>query len=119
AAQAFKFFRDIPIEVGEKTGTAEVEGKNPDGSDYDSYAWMVAFAPYDDPEIAITVFMVQAGTSINCGPVVRDIVCKYFDIKINPDDQSIVVDKNKDNNEKNDQENNQNNVNTQENTNGE
>ena len=89
AAQAFKFFKDVPIEIGEKTGTAEVEGKNPDGSDYNSYAWMLGFAPYDDPEIAVTVFMVQADTSINCGPVVRDIICKYFDIKINPEDQEI------------------------------
>ncbi|WP_276877020.1 penicillin-binding transpeptidase domain-containing protein [Anaerococcus hydrogenalis] len=125
AAQAFKFFRDIPIEVGEKTGTAEVEGKNPDGSDYESYAWMLAFAPYDDPEIAITVFMVQGGTSINCGPVVRDIVCKYFDIKINPEDQSIVVDKKDDNKDENtnkqDQNNieNQDNIENNENTNGE
>lgn len=98
AAQAFKFFKDLPIEVGEKTGTAEVEGKNPDGTPFDSYAWMLAFAPYDDPEIAVTVFMVQAGTSINCGPVVRDIVSKYFDIKINPEDQTLVVGKNAENN---------------------
>lgn len=98
AAQAFKFFKDLPIEVGEKTGTAEVEGKNPDGTPFDSYAWMIAFAPYDDPEIAVTVFMVQAGTSINCGPVVRDIVSKYFDIKINPEDQTLVVGKNAENN---------------------
>ena len=98
AAQAFKFFKDLPIEVGEKTGTAEVEGKNPDGSDFDSYAWMLGFAPYDDPEIAVTVFMVQAGTSINCGPVVRDIICKYFDIKINPEDQSLVTGTNTENN---------------------
>ena len=103
AAQAFKFFKDLPIEVGEKTGTAEVEGKNPDGSDFDSYAWMLGFAPYDDPEIAVTVFMVQAGTSINCGPVVRDIICKYFDIKINPEDQSLVTNTNTENN--NNQEN--------------
>ena len=98
AAQAFKFFKDLPIEVGEKTGTAEVEGKNPDGSDFDSYAWMLGFAPYDDPEIAVTVFMVQAGTSINCGPVVRDIICKYFDIKINPENQSLVTGTNTENN---------------------
>ena len=98
AAQAVKFFKDLPIEVGEKTGTAEVEGKNPDGSDFDSYAWMLGFAPYDDPEIAVTVFMVQAGTSINCGPVVRDIICKYFDIKINPENQSLVTGTNTENN---------------------
>ena len=60
-----------------KTGTAEVEGTNPDGSSY------------EDPEIAVTVFMVQGDTSLNCGPVLRDIVCKYFDIKINPKNQNI------------------------------
>lgn len=89
AAQAIEFFKKMPIEIGEKTGTAEVEGTNPDGSSYDSYAWMIGFAPYDDPEIAVTVFMVQGDTSLNCGPVLRDIVCKYFDIKINPKNQNI------------------------------
>lgn len=108
-----------------KTGTAEVEGKNPDGSDYEPYAWMVGVAPYDDPEIAISIILTQGIISSNVSPVFRDIVCKYFDIKINPEDQSIVVDKKDDNKDENtnkqDQNNigNQDNIENNENTNGE
>lgn len=98
AAQIIDDLKKAPIEIGEKSGTAEVEGKNPDGSDYESYAWMIGYAPYDDPEIAVTVFMVQGESSINCAPILRDIVCKYFDIKINPEDQSIITDKKANNN---------------------
>ena len=90
AAQSLNYLKKAPIEIGQKSGTAEVEGKNIDGSDYDSYAWMVGFAPYDDPEIAVSVFMVQGDTSSNCGPILRDIICKYFDIKINPDKQNLL-----------------------------
>ena len=50
---------------------------------------MIGFAPYEDPEIAVSVIITQGDTSYNCGPIVRDIVCRYFDIKINPEDQEI------------------------------
>ncbi|OFJ70450.1 penicillin-binding protein [Anaerococcus sp. HMSC065G05] len=89
-AQNNAILNRMPLEVGVKTGTAEVEGKNPDGSGYDPYAWMIGFAPYDDPEIAISIILTQGGTSFNVSPIFRDIVCKYFDIKINPDKQNLL-----------------------------
>lgn len=89
-AQNDAILNRMPLEVGVKTGTAEVEGKNPDGSGYDPYAWMIGFAPYDDPEIAISIILTQGGTSFNVSPIFRDIVCKYFDIKINPDKQNLL-----------------------------
>lgn len=89
-AQNNAILNRMPLEVGIKTGTAEVEGKNPDGSGYDPYAWMIGFAPYDDPEIAISIILTQGGTSFNVSPIFRDIVCKYFDIKINPDKQNLL-----------------------------
>ena len=51
---------------------------------------MIGFAPYDDPEIAISIILTQGGTSFNVSPIFRDIVCKYFDIKINPDKQNLL-----------------------------
>ena len=72
----------MPLDIGIKTGTAEVEGKNTDGTDYDSYAWMVGFAPYDDPEIAISIVLTQGDTSYNATPIMRDIVSKYFDLDV-------------------------------------
>src|SRR5699024_4949884 len=70
----------LPIEMGIKTGTAEVEGQNSDGVDYDSYAWMIGFAPYENPEIAISIVITQGYNSHNVAPIMRDIVAKYFDI---------------------------------------
>ena len=81
----------LPIDIGVKTGTAEVEGKNADGSDYYPYAWMIGFAPYDDPEIAVSVILTQGNTSYHASPIMRDIIGKYFDLKVNTSnpDQSV------------------------------
>ena len=81
-AQNNKILSQLPVDIGIKTGTAEVEGKNPDGVDYDTYAWMVGFAPYDDPEIAVSIVLTQGDTSYNATPIMRDIVAKYFDLDI-------------------------------------
>ncbi|WP_297689882.1 penicillin-binding transpeptidase domain-containing protein [uncultured Anaerococcus sp.] len=72
----------LPVDIGIKTGTAEVEGQNPDGTDYDTYAWMVGFAPYDNPEIAISIVLTQGDTSYNASPIMRDIIARYFDLNI-------------------------------------
>lgn len=47
---------------------------------YDNFAWTVALAPADDPEIAVAVLLVQGKTSSNAAPVVRDIIGKYGEI---------------------------------------
>ncbi|MDO4593843.1 MAG: penicillin-binding transpeptidase domain-containing protein [Tissierellia bacterium] len=79
-AQNNPVLKEIPVDIGVKTGTAEVEGKNENGEDYDSYSWMVGFAPYDDPQIAVSALITQGGTSYNCSPIVRDVVCSYLDL---------------------------------------
>lgn len=81
-SQNNKILNQMPVDIGIKTGTAEVEGKNLDGSDYDSYAWMVGFAPYDDPEIAISIVLTQGDTSYNATPIMRDVISKYFDLDV-------------------------------------
>jgi len=47
---------------------------------YDNFAWTVALAPADDPEIAVAVLLVQGKTSTNAAPVVREIIGKYGEI---------------------------------------
>ena len=81
-AQKNAVLSQLPIDIGIKTGTAEVEGKNPDGTDYDTYAWMVGFAPYDNPEIAISIVLTQGDTSYNASPIMRDIIARYFDLNV-------------------------------------
>jgi penicillin-binding protein A len=62
------------IEVAGKTGTAEtgVEGVNT--------AWFIAFAPADDPRIAVaTVLEGSAGTGgVVAAPVARDVIEAYL-----------------------------------------
>ncbi|HHY41879.1 MAG TPA: penicillin-binding protein 2 [Thermoanaerobacterales bacterium] len=72
---AYSVFADFPITVAGKTGTAEWNvSKDPHG-------WFVAFAPYEDPEIAVVVFIEQAGSGgTTGGPVARAIFEEYFHI---------------------------------------
>jgi penicillin-binding protein 2 len=57
-----------------KTGTAEVG----DGTK-DTHAWLTAYAPVDDPEISITVFVERGGEgSDEAAPIVGDILKEWF-----------------------------------------
>lgn len=47
---------------------------------YDSYSWFVSFAPYDNPEIAVIVFIPQGGHGGYAAPVARDVYAEYFGI---------------------------------------
>lgn len=51
---AASLFADFPVQVAGKTGTSE----NPHGADH---GWFVAYAPFDDPTIAIAVIVEQGG----------------------------------------------------------
>ncbi len=59
--------------------------------DYDSYAWFAGFAPYDDPQIAISVLVFQGGSGGYCAPIFREIVAEYMGLnaKNNADDFSV------------------------------
>lgn len=63
-------FRDFNIAVGGKTGSAEA-GNNVN-------AWFVGFAPYDDPEIAVVVFVENGGHGYYTANVARAVFEKYF-----------------------------------------
>ncbi|MDF2502219.1 MAG: mrdA 1 [Anaerosporomusa subterranea] len=47
-------FADFPVQIAGKTGTAE----NSHGADH---GWFVAYAPYEDPTIAVAVIVEQGG----------------------------------------------------------
>ena len=69
---------DFPVRLAGKTGTAQVVGKN--GS-IPSHSLFVAYAPLEEPEIALAVFIKhgesQGSTSI---PVARKILEGYFHV---------------------------------------
>lgn len=77
---AFPLFDFVP-QVACKTGTAEYV--RPDGK-IGSHAWLTAFAPVDDPTIAITALVEGGGEgSRAAAPIVRKVLAKYFGIEDN------------------------------------
>jgi penicillin-binding protein 2 len=69
---ASKYFRDFPIEVGGKTGSAQTQ------KDRSANGVFVSFAPYDDPEIAVCVVGEHAGSGGSVAPVCIAIYDRYF-----------------------------------------
>ena len=65
------------LEIAGKTGTAEFGLQREDGS-YETHGWFVGFAPYEEPEIAIVVFMQRGGGGQNAGPAAAEILDYYF-----------------------------------------
>ena len=48
---------------------------------YDNYSWVVSYAPYEAPEIAVVVFIPQGGQGYYSGPIARDVYAAYFNLK--------------------------------------
>ena len=72
------YFEDYPIKVAAKTGTAEVYG----GSDNGLF---VAYAPYENPKIAVAVVIERSGGGSYCGPVAKAIIDAYLNAENSPE----------------------------------
>ena len=69
------------LSVAAKTGTAE----NPQGDDH---AWVVAYAPADNPKLALAVIVENGGYGGRVSvPVAREIFKKYFNIVEEPEEE--------------------------------
>ncbi|MFZ2803891.1 MAG: penicillin-binding protein 2 [Patescibacteria group bacterium] len=74
-----KALSTFPIPVAGKTGTAQWR------SDKANHAWFTAFAPFDAPEIQVTVMIEEGGEgSTTAIPVTRDILQAWYDEKEHP-----------------------------------
>lgn len=71
AAQA-RYFQDLPVRVGAKTGSAQVTGKR------EANAVFLCFAPYDNPEIALALVVEQGGSGSELGAIAAEILKAYF-----------------------------------------
>lgn len=81
-------FSNVTIAAAGKTGTAEYCDKYANEKnlckpgDWPTHAWTVAYAPYDDPEIAIVAFVYNGGEGASvAGPIVRQLLEAYFELK--------------------------------------
>lgn len=62
---------DYPIKIGGKTGTAQTNS----GSDHSTF---IVFAPYDNPQIAISVVLEHGNSGYSSGTLVRRLLDAYF-----------------------------------------
>lgn len=91
-----EFATAFEIPAAGKTGTAEycddvAQSKNlcQFGS-WPTHSWTTAYAPYDDPEIAVVAFFYNGGEGASvAAPVVRRVLEAYFELKAI--DQGIVT----------------------------
>ena len=69
---AYNVFRNFNIEVGGKTGSAQV------GNDVN--AWFTGFAPFDDPEVVVVAMVEKGAHGSYTAEIARDILAEYFGI---------------------------------------
>ena len=82
-------FAGFPVEVSGKTGTAQVFGKNPNGSAKDDTSWFASYGPTNDPQYAVVMMVSQGGFGASTsGLGVRNIYETLFGVsgnKVNPE----------------------------------
>lgn len=69
---AARTFANYPVKIGGKSGTTQVYGQKINNGQF------VAFAPYDNPEIAVCVIGEKAGSGSAMAPAVKKILDAYF-----------------------------------------
>ncbi|HWR44635.1 penicillin-binding protein 2 [Sporomusa sp.] len=71
-------FKDFPIAIAGKTGTAE----NSHGHDH---GWFVAYGPYEDPRVAVAIIVEQGGFGASSAvPIAKKIMEAAFNINQTP-----------------------------------
>lgn len=81
-------FEDVTIAAAGKTGTAEYCDKYAlekglcEYGRWPTHSWTVAYAPFDEPEIAVVAFVYNGGEGASvAGPIVRQTLEAYFNIR--------------------------------------
>lgn len=77
-------FKNFPVRVAAKTGTAE-ENKN-----RSSHTWFTCFAPYDNPQIAITVMIpFGEGKGSPAPEIAKAIITEYLGLDDTPKNTNL------------------------------
>jgi penicillin-binding protein 2 len=72
----------VNVSVAGKTGTAEFGEQHPDGK-HDTHGWFIGFAPYDDPQIAVVVFVQKGSGGNDAAPAAGRIIDAFFSAQRN------------------------------------
>ncbi|MCR5726093.1 MAG: hypothetical protein K6G24_01395 [Lachnospiraceae bacterium] len=65
-------YGDLGVKVAGKTGTAQVSLTHP------SHGLFISFAPYEDPEVSVTVVLPNGYASANAAKLAREVYGLYF-----------------------------------------
>ena len=85
-------FSGFPVAVSGKTGTAQVFGKNPNGSAKDDTSWFASYGPTENPTYAVVMMVSQGGFGASTSGIgVRDIYSTLFGVTGNKVDPSKAV----------------------------
>ena len=85
-------FAGFPVAVSGKTGTAQVFGKNPNGSAKDDTSWFASYGPTENPQYAVVMMVSQGGFGASTSGVgVRDIYATLFGVVGNKVDPTKAV----------------------------
>ncbi len=72
---------ETPIVLAGKTGTAEVGMKREDGTHDASHSWFTCYAPYENPEVAVSVLLERGGEGSSYAvPVADKVLRAYFEL---------------------------------------
>ena len=72
---AYTTFYDYPIKIAAKTGTAQHD--IPNASDHGAF---VCYAPLDDPQIAIAIYVEKGGHGSTLATIARSMLDVYFEV---------------------------------------
>ena len=79
---AYSIFKNFDIQIGGKTGSAEAGNK--------TNAWFVGFAPYENPEIVVVVFVENGSHGYYSAEVTKEIMEAYFGLNENIEENKTV-----------------------------
>ena len=75
-------FSGFPIQISGKTGTAQVFGRNPNGSEKADTSWFASYGPTEKPRFAVVMMVSQGGFGASTSGVgVRKIYETLFGVK--------------------------------------
>ena len=69
---AYSYFTDLDITIAGKTGSAQT------GVGDEAHAWFAGFAPYENPEIAVIVFIEKGASGGYTASTAKEIIKEYF-----------------------------------------
>ena len=85
------YLRKAIIELNPKITDEKIDSYK---ESYKSFAWAVAVAPADDPEIAVVAMIPQGESSSNAMLLIREVLGSYFDLDNNKGEKNNKNDEN-------------------------